>query len=482
MLVVGLVLLSLAAPIDLGADQEPRTAELNQLIDQYFDFYFQNHPTAATAAGFHQYDDKLEDFSRPAIDSEIAGLKKVQAQFDALTQASLPADAQVDRDLVTSAIKARLLELENIQMWRKDPDQYTSSASYSVFLIMKRNFAPADERLRSLIARERQIPKVFEAARRNLENPPRVYTEVALQQLPDVVGFFKNDVPAAFASVKDPKLVAEFKQSNGQVVRALQNYENFLRADLLPNSRGDFRIGAENYRRNCSMKRWSMFRLIICWTSGTPICSGIRKQLKIAAAKIDPKKSPSRSSGGICKRIIPPPTSSCQVSEPSWWTCVSSSRKGRSSPSLRRSCRSSKRRRRSLVRSPPRPWTRPARTRPKPRKAFFNVTLPDSKWNRTRTEEWMEGFNHGVITSTAIHEVFPGHLHPVSYGCSAAPSKARKLLDCGSNAEGWAHYTEQMMLDEGYGKGIPRCGLDNCKTRFCVMRASSPVSKCIPER
>src|SRR5437868_1146574 len=188
------VMLSLGLGLLLGAPyravaQTSEKPELNQLIDQYFDFYFRNHPTAATAAGFHQHDEKLEDFSRTAIDSEISGLKEFQRRFDVIPVSNLPVDALVDRDVVMSGIKARLLELENIQMWRKDPDQYTSSASYSVFLIMKRNFAPADERLRSLIARERQIPKVFEAARRNLENPPRVYTEVALQQLPDVVGF-----------------------------------------------------------------------------------------------------------------------------------------------------------------------------------------------------------------------------------------------------------------------------------------------------
>ena len=110
-------------------------------------------------------------------------------------------------------------------MWRKDPDVYTSGVSYSVFLIMRRNFAPQAERLRSVIARERQIPKALEAARQNLHNPPRVYTEVALQQLPDTIKFFQNDVPKAFREVKDPKLLSEFEASNGAAVDALRKYE-----------------------------------------------------------------------------------------------------------------------------------------------------------------------------------------------------------------------------------------------------------------
>src|SRR5581483_6309804 len=214
-----LLVICAGAPTNARAgNQSSGVAEVNQLIDRYFDFYFRNHPTAATAVGFHQFDGKLEDFSRQALTSELAGLKDFQARFDSVVDSDMPADARLDRELVRSAIKARLLELESIQMWRKDPDLYTSSVSYSVFLVMKRNFAPAEERLRAVIARERQIPGVFDAARRNLENPPRIYTEVALQQLPDVAGFFEKDVPAAFATVKDQKLLADFKVSNAGAV------------------------------------------------------------------------------------------------------------------------------------------------------------------------------------------------------------------------------------------------------------------------
>ena len=93
---------------------------------------------------------------------------------------------------------------ETIRPWEKNPDTYSSGIANSAFVLMERKFAPADDRLRSLIAREKQMPAVFMAARQNLKNPPRVYTEIALEQLPDIISFFENDVPEAFTDAKDP--------------------------------------------------------------------------------------------------------------------------------------------------------------------------------------------------------------------------------------------------------------------------------------
>jgi uncharacterized protein (DUF885 family) len=87
-------------------------------------------------------------------------------------------------------------------------------------------------------------------------------------------------------------------------------------------------------------------------------------------------------------------------------------------------------------------------------KALFNVTTPEAKWTAERTEEWMKTFNNSMIPGTTIHEVYPGHFVQFLW-INQLHSKIRKLIFCGSNAEGWAHYSEQMMLDEGYGKGDP---------------------------
>ena len=125
---------------------------------------------------------------RPAVDGQTRALHDAEKQF-----AALPADPDRDLILVTSA--PRCWTCEQIRSWEKNPDNYSSGVTNSIFVIMSRTFAPPADRLKSVIARERQFPAVFEAARANLKNPPRIYTEIAIEQLPGIVSFFQNDVP-----------------------------------------------------------------------------------------------------------------------------------------------------------------------------------------------------------------------------------------------------------------------------------------------
>ena len=104
-------------------------------------------------------------------------------------------------------------------------------------------------RLKSLTARERLMPKVLADARANLKNPPRIYTEVAIEQMQGNISFFKNDVPLAFKAVTDASLLKDFHAANDAVIAALGDYEKWLKQDLLPRSKGDFRLGAANYSK-----------------------------------------------------------------------------------------------------------------------------------------------------------------------------------------------------------------------------------------
>src|SRR5437879_3189152 len=224
-------------------------ADLAALADRYFDeVSFKYGPTQGTRAGLHQYDSRIEDFSRTAIDAQVAALKDFERRFEASSVAAGSADA-VDRELLLSDVRSSLLELTTVRGWQKDPDLYSSSITISAFVIMSRDFAPPDERLRSLVAREKQMPAVLEVARQNLKDPPRRYTEIALEQLPGILSFFEKDVPAAFKEAKDENTLREFAQANGQVLSALRSYQQFLQNDLLPRSGGDYRIGAETYRK-----------------------------------------------------------------------------------------------------------------------------------------------------------------------------------------------------------------------------------------
>jgi uncharacterized protein (DUF885 family) len=445
-----LMLIVMAAGF-LSAAPRATQVDFDKLVDQYFDDFFHYNPTQGTSAGFHQYDTQLEDYSLATIATQIRSLKGFLTKFEQFPAAGLTADAAADRDLVIRNIQSQLLSLENIRMWEKNPDVYSSGITSSAFTIMSRSFAPPEERLQSLIARERLMKNMLNQGRRNLRNPPRIYTEIALGQLPGLVGFFKKDVPAAFNKVTDRKLLDEFHASNEAVIGALGEYQTFLKNDLLPRSKGDFRIWLENYSKKLSYDEMVDLPLDKVLEVGYQNLRQNQEAFRVTAEKIDPKRTPQEILhdlendhpqgdrllqtfrdvlGGLRQfiadhKIVTIPSTVPPIVE-------------ETPPFMRALTTASM--------DTPGPYEKVAK------EAFFNVTLPEPGWTREHVEEHLASFNRGTIVSTAVHEVYPGHYTQFLW-VQNAPSKVRKLIGTGTNAEGWAHYTEQMMLDQGYGAG-----------------------------
>ena len=266
----------------------------DKLVDDYFDGYFKYHPTDGTQSGFHQYDSQLEPRTKAAYDAEIAFSKEFRTRLQGFDSKRLPFEAQQDYQLLTATLNGNLLDLENIRQWEKNPDRYSSGITNSAYVIMSRKFAPADDRLRSLIAREKLMPAVFDAARANLRNPPHIYTEIAIQQVPGIISFFQKDVPAAFTDVKDAQLLAEFNQSNDAVIVALQKYEDFLKNDLLPISKGDFRIGAENYQKKLAYDEMVDVPIDQLLQIGYDDLHRNQEWFKRVAKQVNPRKTPQQ--------------------------------------------------------------------------------------------------------------------------------------------------------------------------------------------
>jgi uncharacterized protein (DUF885 family) len=311
--------------------------------------------------------------------------------------------------------------------------------------------------LKSAIARERLAARLLQSAHANLKNPPKVYTEVALEQLPGILGFFEKDVPAAFKDVKDAALLADFQKSNQDVIEGLKQYESWLKSDLLPRSNGDFRIGAENYRKKLLYEEMVDIPLDRLLEIGYQDLRHNQAEFKRVAASIDPKQKPEQILEQI-EKDHPPGDKLLQAFRDvlgGLRTFVETHRivtiPSKVPPIIEE--------------TPPfmRALTTASMDTPGPyekvaKEAYFNVTLPEASWAKQQMEQYLEGFNRGTIVSTAVHEVYPGHYTQFLW-IANAPSKIRKLIGCSSNAEGWAHYSEQMMLDEGYGNGDPRLRL-----------------------
>jgi len=420
------------------------------LADRYFEeVVFKYSPTRATREGLHEYDALLEDASRAAIEAQVAALKDFEQRAQDLKVAPGSTEA-ADREMLLSDIRGRLLELTTVRMWERDPDVYSGGIAASAFSIMSRSFAPPDERLRSLVAREKQMPAALAIARQNLINPPRPYTEIALEQLPGILSFFEKDVPAAFKEAKDESTLREFAQSNQQVLAALKAYQQFLRTDLLQRSGGDYRIGAETYRKKLLFEETVDLPLDRLLEIGMADLRKNQREFQRVARLLAPDRTPAQVlqelgadhappgellqafrntfgdlRGFIADRhivTIPSPVLPIVEETPPFMRALTFASMDIPGPFEKRA-----------------------------KEAFFNVTLPEASWTPKEVEEHMAGFNRGTVISTAVHEAYPGHYVQFLW-VQRAPSKVRQLLGCGTNAEGWAHYTEQMMLDEGYGR------------------------------
>ena len=447
-LALGITLLMPLAPAQkLSADGAAQTFQY--LSDQYFsDVYFRFSPTAGTSAGLHQYDSQLEDYSAAGIQRHVAALHDFEKKVEAIDPTALDASVAADRDILLNNIRSQLLTLEVIRPWEKNADTYSSGITNSIFVIMERPYAPVNIRVRAAIEREKKIPQALEEARRNLKNPPHIFTEIALEQIGDDITFFQHDVPGAFADATDPEDKAAFAKANAAVIAALQSYESWMKADLLPRSNGDFRLGADTFSEKLAYDEMVDIPLDRLLQIAFDDLHKNQAEFARVAKEVDPTKTPQQVLAELAA-IHPAPDKLLDAFQDTFNSLITfiDTHHIITIPSKVEP---------TLEETPPfmRATTFASMDSPGPfetrsNKAYFNVTLPEKGWTAQHVAEHMAEFNVGTIISTSVHEAYPGHYVQFLW-TPEFPSKIRKLLGANTNIEGWAHYCEQMMLDEGY--------------------------------
>jgi uncharacterized protein (DUF885 family) len=440
----------------LSADGGVQT--FNYLTDQYFsDVYFHFTPTNGTADGLHQYDTQLEDYSAANIQKQIAALHTYEKKVEAIDPSTLDASVAGDRSILLNSIRSTLLSLEVIRPWEKNPDSYSTGITASAFVIMERPYAPADTRLKSLVEREKQMPQALLEARKNLKNPPHIYTEIALEQLDGDISFFQNDVPSAFTDATDADTKAAFAKSNAAVIEALQSYEAWLKSDLLPRSNGDYKFGADTFAKKLAYDE--MVDIPLDHLLAIAYADLHKNQAEFArvAKEVDPTKTPQQVLAELAT-IHPAPDKLLSTFNDTFASLIDFINThhiitipSKVEPTLEETP-PFERATTSASMDPPGPFETHST------KAYFNVTLPEKNWTPEHIAEHMSEFNVGTIISTSVHEAYPGHYVQFLW-TPQFPSTIRKVLGANTNIEGWAHYTEQMMLDQGYGQ--PGTGAQN---------------------
>jgi len=447
-------------------------ARVAQLGDAYLRGHYAFNPTEATAAGLHEFDARLEERGPEAVAGEARRLRGVLAELARLPEWRLSPDARYDYLVLQSHARARLLELEDIRVWRRDPNLYNRLAAAGVDNILKRNYAPIEQRLAAVLARERQIARLLDEARANLDNPPRIYTETAIAQAAGSVEFFERVVPQMFERAGGSGLSAarraEFHEANDRAVAAVRAFREWLEGDLLPRSNGDFALGAENFRKKLLYEEMVDTPLPVLLREGERELRETQDEMRAVAEEIAPGRGVEAA---LQLLALEHPTADGLVGE----------------------ARAELDRIRAFVRSaeimtpPARENLAVAETPEYARslsfasldapgafervatESYYYVTPPDPAWTARQQEEHLAHYDRYTLTVTSIHEAFPGHYYQ-ALKARQSPSRVRAALGASSFVEGWAHYCEQMMVDQGFGGNNPKlrlAQLDAALLRLC---------------
>jgi uncharacterized protein (DUF885 family) len=428
---------------------ETENGEYEAVAEEYIKGYLGAHPLEGTALGLHEYDGKITDYSRLALDAELSRLRRFDDRLSKFDPGKLSSRQSIDLRILQAAVKKDLFDMQDLSVFERNPMVYARAADVNVYI--KRNFAPLEDRVRSLVAIESQIPNILIAARTNLNDVlPKPYVELAIQIAKGSADFLKKDLIAAIGNLKDEQLRVAFHEANRKAANALNDYAAWLEREKLPKASMDFALGEEKFRRFLTQTELVDLPPQKILEIGLEQLKAEQTAFAEAAKKIDPNKSPIevfkqiQSEHPAPQNLVPDVAKDLDkirkyvlsqhlVSIPSDVRA-----KVKETPQYLRATS-------FASMDTPGPFEKRAN------EAYYYVTPTENDWPEKQKEEWLTAFNYYASDVASIHEAYPGHYVQFLHLNASPASKVEKIFGSYAFVEGWAHYCEKMMLDEGYG-------------------------------
>ncbi len=458
----------------------PASRQFAALVDEYLDGWAGFYPSIAAGNGLHAHDAQLEDFSASAIAGQVVWFNAIKTRLGTISPDQLTPDERVDHRILSGIVDGWLLDLEVAKSWQRNPMIYASAIADGVHNLMTMESAPPEQRMTKLRDKLRQVPRLLDAARANLTNPPRVLAERGLGMFRGAAGMLADDLPVALDAPRGEAwngMMAEARSARTALDAFIAEYER----TILPRATGQIALGKAYVEA-----RYRAEELIDLPTEKL-LEIGMRELAReqvlfIDKAKaVDPKREamdiwrdvlkdhPPR--GGlvqatrdvvdelqrfvVSKRLVDLPNDEHVVVEPSKPFDIGLA---------------------SMHASPPLEAT--------PVKSIFYVTDANAAWPADRQEKWLERFNYPSLAITSSHEALPGHfVH--SLFMRQTPGKIRRIWiglnpfpQPSSGQDGWAHYAEHLVIEQGFRSDDPRYAmaqLSESMTRICRLIASINV-------
>ncbi|MGE5815180.1 MAG: DUF885 domain-containing protein [Acidobacteriota bacterium] len=442
------------------------------LVDEYLDQFARRHPSIAAGNGLHAHDDALEDFSAASIAGEVEWLRSERRKLDAIDEAHLTADDRVDRRILQGIIDGWLLDLDTVRTWTRNPMICAAAITDGVHNLMTIESSPAPERMQQATAKLRAVPTLVAAARENIRQPPRVFVERAIVMFRGASALLQHDLPLAFANVQDARKNA-LASAAANARRAIDEYASELEAKVLPQASGEYAIGTAAVEARYRAEELIDTPAPTLLQLGERELANVQAQFQAAARRVDARRSAADVWGDVlndhprrgelvaaaqrtvdelftfirARRLVDLPDSERVVVAPAPPYDLGLA---------------------SMHSSPP--------LEPRPVKSYYYVTDAQADWPAERQDAWLQKFNYPTLADITAHEVAPGH-YVHSLFMRRTPGKIRRIWiglnpfpQPSSGQDGWAHYAEQLVSDQGFKADDPRYKLaqtSEALTRIC---------------
>jgi uncharacterized protein (DUF885 family) len=418
---------------------QAETQRFHSLASAYIDWNYSVHPVWATGDGLHDYDGQLGLWSKDAIEAQIQALGRYQRRLLAFDPADLDLDAGYDYEVLKLQIASALLDLNSVRGWEKNPNFYRNLISSGLYSLAALNFDTPERRMAVAAERLRHVPRLLTWARENLVHPPKIFTEVAIEEFGGTHSFLKEGLTQAFVAAKDDVARARFVEGQKLALEAIEKFIDWMRKDLLPASTGSYALGPEVFRQKVALDEGIDLPNEELLKRGYDLLRSTQGQLKSLAGDKPVKVLLRETSRDH-------PTAETLVSDAqalldqlkAWAATVvtfpaDAACRVQETPEFRRSLT-------FASMETPGPFEKVARD------AYYSVTPVEPTWTAERKEQHLSFFNRHALTLISVHEAYPGH-YIQFLGLQRTESKVRKVFGCSSFSEGWAHYCEQLYVE-----------------------------------
>jgi uncharacterized protein (DUF885 family) len=460
-LLVVSICISLFLPgLALGTRSNGKSVDkrFEELAAKYLAELLAMNPEMATQLGEHRYDAQLGDYSLAGIERQRAFNQRYLKALNAITLKQLSRENSVDYRIMRTQLEGNEFAYDQLREYEWNPLNYNVGSA--IYNVVARDFAPLRDRLMSVKGRLEAVPEVCVQARKNLKNPPRVYTETAILQNKGNISLIRDDLQAFIE--KTPEVKAELAPAQAKAIAALEDYGSWLEKDLLPRSNGDFRLGDAKFRKKLRFTldsdlskeeilrraetelkttQETMYEIALplyksFFPEKTAETSDRKQVIKAVLDRLAEKRPTNETIVPLARNTLQETTDFVRSKE--LVTVPSEEVKIIVMPEYARGVA-------VAYCEAPGPFEKKAQT-------FYTISPTPADWTEQRVMSFFKEYNENMVQELTIHEAMPGHYLQLAHANRfKAPTMLRAVFQSGSFVEGWAVYAEQLMAEQGYG-------------------------------